>query len=258
MPTLSITKSYADDTVLTEDQLDDLKDSIETFINTTKLGSDNLQDSAVGTSQLASTSVTTAKIANNAVTDAKLSSSVSTDADRAVGTNHIKDSAVTYAKMSFSANIATGDIAAGAITRAKMESVGQQISSSSGTFFSTSTSLTDVTNLSVSITTTGRPVRLELIGDDSSNSSFVSVSSTSSGFHEAVIAFVNDGSVISRHAVGGSASVSSTTSFKFPPSAFSYLDRPTAGTYTYKVSVSAFVNTQEVNVRQCKLVAYEL
>lgn len=43
--------------------------------------------------------VSTAKLANNAVTDTKLSSDASVDANRAVGTNHIKDASVTSDKL---------------------------------------------------------------------------------------------------------------------------------------------------------------
>lgn len=103
MPTLTITKTYADEQVLTETDLDNIKSSIETFINITLLGADNLQTGSVGTDQLASTSVTTAKIANAAVTAAKLSSSPSDDTLRAVTTNAIQDASVTNAKIAANA-----------------------------------------------------------------------------------------------------------------------------------------------------------
>ncbi len=47
MPTLTITKTYQDGNVLTEADLDNIKDSIETFINVTKLDDDNLQDNGI-------------------------------------------------------------------------------------------------------------------------------------------------------------------------------------------------------------------
>jgi microcystin-dependent protein len=47
MPTLTITKTYQDGNVLSEADLDNIKDSIETFINVTKLDDDNLQDNGI-------------------------------------------------------------------------------------------------------------------------------------------------------------------------------------------------------------------
>ena len=72
MATLTVTKNYADDTILTEEQLDDAYQSIETFLNTTKISDDNIQTGGVGTASIAGTSVTTSKIAANAVTKPKI------------------------------------------------------------------------------------------------------------------------------------------------------------------------------------------
>lgn len=72
MPTFSFTRNYSDNTVLTEAQLDDLVDSIETAVNTTKLDSDNIQDLSITSSKLANSAVTTTKINTNAVTKAKI------------------------------------------------------------------------------------------------------------------------------------------------------------------------------------------
>jgi hypothetical protein len=54
MPTLTITKSYKNDAVLTENQLDDIKNSIEAFVNITRLGPDNIQPHAITAPHLAS------------------------------------------------------------------------------------------------------------------------------------------------------------------------------------------------------------
>lgn len=76
MPTLTITKQYDDGTVLTETQLDTAFASVTTFVNTTKLDSDNIQDGGLDADTLASSAVTTAKIAAGAVTLAKLAAEV--------------------------------------------------------------------------------------------------------------------------------------------------------------------------------------
>ena len=86
MPTLTITKTYADGSVLTEADLDNIKTDVENFLNTTKIDQDNIQTGGVNAASLATDSVetikikdlnvTTAKIAANAVTSAKLASGV--------------------------------------------------------------------------------------------------------------------------------------------------------------------------------------
>lgn len=75
-----MTKNYADDTVLTEAQLDAVKSSIETWANTTKLDSDNIQDGGLDADTLASNVVTTVKINDGAVTTAKIADDAITPA----------------------------------------------------------------------------------------------------------------------------------------------------------------------------------
>lgn len=72
MPTLSITKTFSDGNILTEADLDNIKSSVETFLNTTKIDSNNIQASGVATANIADLAVTTAKINGNAVTKAKI------------------------------------------------------------------------------------------------------------------------------------------------------------------------------------------
>lgn len=71
------------------------------------------------TAHLSDSEVTTAKIADDAVTAAKLADDASVDANRAVTTNHIRDSAVTTAKIA-DANVTTAKIADDAVTAAKL------------------------------------------------------------------------------------------------------------------------------------------
>jgi hypothetical protein len=122
MPALTITKTYADLQVLTEADLDNIKDDVEAFLNVTKLDDDNIQDGGVtpvkltditdGTSlerdagtkilRIKDSGVTTAKIADDAVTTQKLQVLAVTTAkiaDEAVTTAKIDDQAVTMAKV---------------------------------------------------------------------------------------------------------------------------------------------------------------
>lgn len=71
MPTLSVTKSYADAETLTEAMLDEAFESIETFVNTTKLNSSNIQTGGVSEGNLGAGVVTEGKIGPGAVTTNK-------------------------------------------------------------------------------------------------------------------------------------------------------------------------------------------
>ena len=68
---------------------------------------------------IASDAIITAKIADDAVTAAKLADDASTDTNRAVTTNHIRNSAVTTAKIA-DANVTTAKIVDDAVTAAKL------------------------------------------------------------------------------------------------------------------------------------------
>lgn len=70
MPALSVTKSYVNAAVLTETDLDNIKTSIESWANTTKLDSSNIQTGGIATANLADSSVTQVKLAAASYSDA--------------------------------------------------------------------------------------------------------------------------------------------------------------------------------------------
>ena len=125
---------------------------------------------------------------------------------------------------------------------------GVAISASSGTANITpaSPAYSDVTNLSVTITTSGRPVQLMMIGNYFGLSSGLTVNMT--------LAFDRGGSNI----VLSNATMSDTTNPpQMPASSFNYVDAVAAGTYTYKVRVTEG-SSRTVRFQDCYLVAYEL
>lgn len=76
MATLSITKSYADSTVLNESDLDEFKTALETLFNTTKLSSDNFQTGGVtASSKFAVGSFGLNKLVSEAIDESKLAPS---------------------------------------------------------------------------------------------------------------------------------------------------------------------------------------
>lgn len=154
--------------------------------------------------------------------------------------------------------VITANIAAGAVTRAKLAALGHQVSSSSGNFTTGSGSYVDVTNLTVTITTSGRPVVLRLVPDgDVTHVSQLSASrsNVATGFF---IAILRGSTKIYESFVGvQSGSAGTPSSIQLPPSVVQGFDDVVAGTYTYKVQVFALNTGDTVGVAYSKLVAYE-
>lgn len=102
MGTLDARRTYIDGSILFAADLDAIIDDIETFVNTTKLNDDNLQDQGItGSAKLIDASVTAGKLASNAITTTKI-------ADANVTTPKIADEAVTRAKIDDVERIPTG------------------------------------------------------------------------------------------------------------------------------------------------------
>jgi len=179
-----------------------------------------------------------AGLASNSVTTVKI-------ADANVTTDKIADANVTTAKI-LDANVTTSKIADAAITQAKRASLGQQISSSSGTYSTTSTSVVAVTNLTLSITTTGRPVMLMVIPATSGTCNFETSGGASGIF------FYRGSSPIAESLIGNLLEA-----LALPPSSLSFVDIVAAGTYTYTLRVKAGSGAT-VEVTNCRLVAFEL
>lgn len=121
-------------------------------ISTTQyLTNSNILAGTITTTEIAASTITASNIANSTITGGKIASATITSTNMAadsVTTTGLATNAVTTIKIT-DANV----------TRAKLVAVGQQTSSSCGTFTGSTTSAwTDVTNLTVTVTTTGRPV----------------------------------------------------------------------------------------------------
>jgi hypothetical protein len=215
---------------------------------------------SVGTASLQDGVVTTAKLGDDSVTADKLADSVATDGDRAVTTNHIRNSAVTAAKVADGA-VSTAKLGDGIVTQAKMATRatgtsvaagGVAISATSGAAFTTGASFVDVTNLSVTIVTTGRPVYVGLISGatgDSDGRVYVNGSAPASG----VCAILRDGVQITSHGVSTSG-----TNNGSPCGSISHIDAGlAAGTYVYKLQFKS-ISGAEITVDDAKLVAYEI
>lgn len=185
-----------------------------------------------------------AKIADGFVNAAKLGA-------KAVGTAAINDAAV-----------GTTQMADGSVTPAKRASLGQQVSSSCGTYTTTSNAYADVTNLSVTITTTGRPIFIGLIPDGGSNSKIGATSTTTNcgGFLKLLRGVSGVFTLVAQTAFETFASGTITASQLDVPALPFMIDVQGAGTYTYKyqAAIQATGNSQTVYLNNLKLVAFEL
>lgn len=154
--------------------------------------------------------------------------------------------------------LGTSNIADGAITPAKKASLGQQISSSSGNFTGSSASIADVTNLTVTITSTGRPIFVGII-PISGGSSYIGIQRSDTEM-ESRVYIVRDASEAGRIELRCLATGASAVKNFYPPSSVFMVDPQAAGTYVYKIQyqTSFSTNSPLVSFFNCKLIAYEL
>lgn len=133
------------------------------------------------------------------------------------------------------------------------------ISNECTSFSSSSITMVDVTNLTVQITTSGRPVELYLIPTStSSNTGYIQSQSSGSGITITNVAFLRDGSIIANILLSVSisgAGLTTETSY-YTPRSIGHIDAVAAGTYTYKIQASTSGGTFIFN--RVKLVAVEL
>lgn len=154
-------------------------------------------------------------------------------------------------------SVITSKIADANVTRAKLIPVGRQISTSSGAYTSNATSPTAVTNLSVTITTTGGPVFVALQSDGTSNVTYIGTKNGPSD--NSFYSFYRDGSPIATYSDYDSFTNQTNQESRYPGLPF-FMDTPSAGTYTYQfyVSISSNAGGAITNVQYCTLLAYEL
>jgi hypothetical protein len=174
----------------------------------------------------------------------------------------VRPGSITSASL-IAASIQTTNLADGAVTLAKLAPRpvgtnvplgGLAISLSSGNFSAPSLNV-DVSNLSVTLQTSGRPVFLGLIPDGNTNNlsfleSYRAAYDTDSSF-----GFTRDSVVISAAELFYYAAVPTACDIEIPPGSISFIDVPSAGTHTYTLRVLSFDTS--CSVKYVKLVAYE-
>jgi hypothetical protein len=180
-----------------------------------------------------------AKTASSVIPGSIISSSL---AFGSVQSTNLADGSVTQSKLS-PRNIGTNVVPGGVA-----------VSDSSGNF--SGGSGVDVSNLAVTIVTTGRPVFVGLIADGSTNTdSYIGMQGNVYG--DVTIGLSRDSSIISRQSFHtGDAGQTSYSYFKAPVSVFSHVDLPPAGAHTFKVTIISV--TYSAFVQNARLIAYEL
>lgn len=155
--------------------------------------------------------------------------------------------------------VGTTQIADGAVTGPKLAAANYEPSSSCGTFTTSSSSFVDVTNLTVTIVTTGRPVVITLRSDGTGAASYVGVSAgTVAG--TAAFRILQDGSEIAQHFVSCAGAGDSSVSTFVPSSSLNTFVGGSGTSHTYKVQAKALSGSfsETAYVINAQLVAYEL
>jgi hypothetical protein len=179
-------------------------------------------------------SVTTLKVRNNAITNAKV-------ADNAISTTKIQDGSVTPVKLA-----------------------AKTIASTAGGNFSTpSSSMNSIT--SVSITTTGKPVVIQLQPWTPTANAYIGITATSStlNLHEASLEIRRGNSIIFKTPLRMMEGVGPGLTPKLwqatiPLTSVNVIDQPTAGTYFYSVWIGECNSGTSVQLENYKLIAYEV
>lgn len=224
LPTLPATTK-----ILRIDNAGNISSTLDVDNSTIEISSNNLQIKDQG--------VTAAKIANGTITTTQISSTAG----------------ILGSQLSASANIVGTQLSASAnVLRSQIEASNLQVSSSCGIFSNPTNSTNLVTNLSVTITTEGKPIVLGLQSDASGNddtSGLYDDGSSSGPFtFGSELLFLEGATALCRFAICQGL---------VPASAYKLIFTPSAGTHTYTVQAST-VGNHTVNVRYAVLYAYEV
>jgi len=123
---------------------------------------------------------------------------------------------------------------------------------------------TDVTNLTITITTTGRPVFLSLVGyaNPDTGPSYLFAQGSWSGVDTRAfpnVLFLRGSSVVDYAQFGLTVVINSFVGMYEPPSAFHTVDMPPAGVWTYTVQGEGLsTGAATLTFHNVRLVAYEL
>lgn len=211
----------------------------------------DLGDLSILERHISAGAVSTTKLADGAATTPKI-------ADLGVTTGKLADGAVTNAKLA-SESVSTAKIVDGAVTRSKMGPVGAQVSALNASYSNSTINYTAVPNLSVTITTTGRPVVLMIVCSGTGVHAFEMFVYANTFIASGSYRYKRGATVISEHSFRHGGATGATT-FQGAIAPIAHLDVVAAGTYTYTVEGRATNGTsgETFGILNAKLIAFEL
>lgn len=131
------------------------------------------------------------------------------------------------------------------------------LSDSSGGF-STNSSKTDVTNLTVTIDATGRPLLIGCIPDGTANLSYFGYEAITNYQPLGSIWIIRDSTDIWRSTPGPQNQLDASSEYSYiPPSVVNTFDQPAAGHYVYKIALTGTANVT-ARCYYTKLMIFEL
>lgn len=264
MAFIDIDRLYQSNKVPTQQDLDNIVDGIETFLNVTGVSDDNLQDATIdATTKIIDASVTLSKMATGAVGTTNIQSlAITTDklADSSITTTLLADVNVTLAKVA-NAAATTVKFIDGSVD--PIHITPNRTKSTSATNATVATSTYTSIN-TVAITTNGGPVLLLITPTEST-----SVGDRLFGY---LVDDITAANPAARFKITRSGTAVVTDAYlthtlhndalsmtaAIPLSCATYIDTPSAGTYTYALWLKNSGNSEYATVNNINLTAWEL
>lgn len=145
--------------------------------------------------------------------------------------------------------VGTSQITNGAVTPVKRAALGQQVTSTCGTFITSSSSFVTVTNQSIAITTTGRPVMVFMMPDGTTNNSDILAPSSGTFIWQ----IRRDGVSLGIGFADGAG-----TSIYFPVGGMQVIDTgASAGSHTYDLQIRS-AGSATMRVENSVMAVFEL
>jgi hypothetical protein len=135
------------------------------------------------------------------------------------------------------------------------------ITSGSGSFSTSNSSFTDVTNLSSSfaVGSSDSYVEIGLIPDNTDGNSYIGAQTTSPDDDVAFyIRILRDGTEISQDYIRNRYQGNATGVIRIPCGSLKFIEQPGAGTYTYKIQVARVSSNTLVVIHHAKLYIKEI
>lgn len=195
-------------------------------------------------------------------TSGNITASVATAAG--ITNANIANATITSAKISASAGITGSQLAATTVAKTNLVALGQQTSSSSGSFTSTSVAYANVPNLSVTITTSGRPVMIMVQPDGTNPASMGALATSITDTTTATFQIVRDSTSISQVQIQNpyvtGSGLTGGVGYSYIPGLMCIDTGAAAGSHTYKIQgkCTSGAATTEFNCTNMVLVAFEL